>query len=119
MWNSDITPGAPARWAPNATSPANSPAEADFRFATANNNLYAFGYKYPETNATIRSLSASAAKVEHVTLLGTEPRQLQFRQSAEALIVTMPPLPELSTMPYTSASKAPTLSAPCSLYPPI
>jgi len=74
--------------------------EAEFRFTTANNNLYAFGYKYPATEASIRSLSSSQAKVERVTLLGPEPRQLTFRQTAEALIVSMPPAPQ-SSMPYT------------------
>ncbi len=75
--------------------------EAEFRFTTANANLYAFGYKYPAAEANIRSLSNSAAKVERVTLLGPEPRQLQFRQSSQALIVTMPPPSTPSSLPYT------------------
>jgi alpha-L-fucosidase len=77
-----------------------STTDADFRFTVANNNLYAFGYRYPAAEATIRSLSAPAAKVERVTLLGRQPRQLTFRQTDDALIVTMPPIPQ-SPMPYT------------------
>ena len=74
--------------------------EAEFRFTTVNNNLYVFGYKYPEAEAAIHSLCASAAKVERVSLLGPEPRQLQFHQSAEALIVTIPADSQPSPMPY-------------------
>jgi alpha-L-fucosidase len=104
----------PGDWKGGSTAHAGPPlkrqpsvpiTEAEFRFTTANNNLYAFGYKHPQdktkSNATIRSLSTSAAKVERVTLLGLEARQLQFHQSAEALIVTMPPLSQPSPMPFT------------------
>ena len=100
----------PGDWKGGSTAQAGPPlkrksttpiTEAEFRFTTAKNNLYAFGYKYPSTEATIRSLSTSAANVERVTLLGPEPRKLQFRQSAEALIVTMPLLSAISPMPYT------------------
>jgi alpha-L-fucosidase len=75
--------------------------EAEFRFTTVNNNLYVFGYKYPQTEAVIRSLSTSTAKVDRVTLLGPESRQLQFRQSTEALLVAMPPAKQPHSMPYT------------------
>ena len=85
---------------PLKRKPATPITEAEFRFTTANNNLYAFGLKYPAAEASIRSLSASAAKVERVTLLGPQPRQLQFQQTAESLIVTMPPLSAPSSMPY-------------------
>ena len=74
--------------------------EADFRFTTANGNLYAFGYRYPATQATILSLSSNDAKVERVTLLGSEPTRLKFQQTAEALIVTMPANPGASAIPY-------------------
>jgi hypothetical protein len=90
--------------------------EADFRFTTANNDVYAFIYIYPE--AAIRSLSTSAAKVERVPLLGPQPRQLQFRQSTEALIVTLSPTRNRLPCPTSCASKEPNPSAPCSSYPP-
>lgn len=74
--------------------------EAEFRFTTTNGKLYAFGLKYPAAEARIRSLSSTAAKVERVTLLGPTPKPLKFRQTSEALIVTMPPSAK-STQPYT------------------
>lgn len=74
--------------------------EAEFRFTTNNGNLYAFGLKYPAVEAKIHSLASPAAKVERVTLLGVAPKPLEFRQTAEALIVTMPPSAG-STQPYT------------------
>jgi alpha-L-fucosidase len=73
--------------------------DADFRFTTAGGNLYAFGYRYPAT-ASIRSLSAPAAKVERVTLLGPTAQPLKFQQTAEALVVTMPPAAPSPNMPY-------------------
>jgi alpha-L-fucosidase len=76
------------------------PTEADFRFTTANRNLYAFGYKYPAAQATIRSLNSNAAKVERVTLLAPQPTRLKFTQTAESLVVTLPAPPSASTMPY-------------------
>ncbi len=104
---------APGDWKGGSTALAGPPlkrqpstpiTEADFRFTTVNNNLYAFGYKYPAAEAAIRSLSTTSARVEHVTLLGLapdiQPRQLRFRQTPEALLVTMPPAPQ-STLPYT------------------
>jgi alpha-L-fucosidase len=80
--------------------PAIPVTEAEFRFTTNNGNLYAFGLKYPASEARIRSLAMPAAKVEHVTLLGPAPIPLMFRQTAEALIVTMPPSAR-SAQPYT------------------
>ncbi|MEO8736453.1 MAG: alpha-L-fucosidase [Edaphobacter sp.] len=74
--------------------------EAEFRFTTNNGKLYAFGLKYPTAEARIRSLSTTAAKVERVTLLGSDPTPLKFLQTSEALLVTMPPAPTLS-QPYT------------------
>jgi alpha-L-fucosidase len=73
--------------------------ESDFRFTVADGKMYAFGYKYPATNASIRSLNSNAARVERVTLLGSSPTPVKFRQTSEALVVTMPPAPD-STMPY-------------------
>ena len=76
--------------------------EASFRFTTANGHLYAFGYRYPAAEASLRSLSTSHAKVERVTLLGPSPMPLTFKQTADALIVTtMPPTPPTQGMPYT------------------
>jgi alpha-L-fucosidase len=75
--------------------------EANFRFTTANGNLYAFGYRYPAAEATLKSLSSSHAKVERVTLLGPSSTPLTFKQTADALVVTMPPTPPAQGMPYT------------------
>jgi len=74
--------------------------EANFRFTTANGKLYAFGYRYPAAEATIKSLSTSSAKVERVTLLGPSPAPLAFQQTSDALVVTMPPAPPIPGMPY-------------------
>ncbi|MGC9990761.1 MAG: alpha-L-fucosidase C-terminal domain-containing protein, partial [Terriglobales bacterium] len=76
--------------------------EANFRFTTANGKLYAFGYRYPLAgSASIKSLSSNMAKVERVTLLGTSAQTLSFKQTAEALIVTLPPTAPIAGMPYT------------------
>jgi alpha-L-fucosidase len=86
--------------------------EANFRFTTANNALYAFGYKYPATapngdgyvappTARIQSLSLANAKVEQVTLLGAIPTPVDFLQTAEALLVTLPRSSYAFHMPYT------------------
>jgi alpha-L-fucosidase len=72
--------------------------EADFRFTVADGALYAFGYKAPaEGEAKIVSLAAGKAKVERVTPAG-ERAPLKFRQTAEALEVTVPG--GASPMPY-------------------
>jgi alpha-L-fucosidase len=77
--------------------------EANFRFTTANNQLYAFGYKYPAEEAILQSLSIRFAKVERVTLLGSATQPLVFRQTPDALVVTMPRQPASNggSMPYT------------------
>ena len=65
-------------------------------------SLYAFGYRYPAAgSASIKSLSTSSAKVERVTLLGPTPQPVKFRQTAEALAVTLPPTAPSAGMPYT------------------
>ncbi len=75
--------------------------EASFRFTTTGGKLYAFGYRYPQGgSASIKSLSNSAAKVERVTLLGPKPATLEFKQTAEALVVSMPLAPNSPGMPY-------------------
>lgn len=73
--------------------------EADFRFTTINGKIYAFGYKYPKAEAVIRSLRSGVAHIERVTLLAPKPIPIQFRQTSDALVVTLPPAPE-SSMPY-------------------
>lgn len=68
--------------------------EADFRFTTAANHLYVFGYKRPAGPASqvrIVSLAAGKAQVARVTLLGNG-QPLTYSQTAEALLVTVPPL---------------------------
>jgi alpha-L-fucosidase len=85
---------------PPLKNPPRTPfTEADFRFTTASNNLYAFGYKYPSSEASIRSLSSSSARVERVTLLAPTPTPVKFRQTADALLVSLPPTS--AAMPYT------------------
>ncbi len=42
-----------------------------------------------------------SAKVERVTLLGPTPQPVTFKQTAEALVVTMPAAPPITGMPYT------------------
>jgi alpha-L-fucosidase len=74
--------------------------EASFRFTTVGGKLYAFGYKFPAGVATIKSLSTSAAKVERVTLLGPIPRKVDFKQTADALVVTLPATEPFAGMPY-------------------
>jgi alpha-L-fucosidase len=76
--------------------------EASFRFTTVGGNLYAFGYRYPAAaSASIKSLSTSSAKVERITLLAPTPVPVTFKQTAEALIVTLPPTTPIPNMPYT------------------
>ena len=66
-----------------------APSEADFRFTTAKGALFAFGYVRPGGEAKIVSLAAAAAKVERVTLAGSD-APLAFRQTSEGLFVTVP-----------------------------
>lgn len=73
--------------------------EADFRYTTVNQTLYAFGFKYPSGDAVLRLLNGGTAKVERVTLLGSDPKPVAFRQTAEAMFVTLPPRPA-SPLPY-------------------
>jgi len=75
--------------------------EANFRFTTANGKLYAFGYRYPASEAAIKSLSTNFAKVERVTLLSQTATPLTFKQTSDALVVAMPPAPAANGMPYT------------------
>jgi alpha-L-fucosidase len=64
--------------------------EADFRFTTANGALYVFGFVSTSASIRIRSLASASAHVERVTMLGTSPTPLKFRQSADALELTLP-----------------------------
>jgi len=74
--------------------------EANFRFTTAKSMLFAFGYKYPQTSeATLRLLAASRAKIARVDLLGGNHPTLRFRQTADGLVVSLPPSPK-DSLPY-------------------
>ena len=76
--------------------------EASFRFTTANGNLYAFGYRYPATEANHQvAFNSAAPKSSAITLLGPSPTPVTFKQTAEALAITMPPKPPTQGMPYT------------------
>jgi alpha-L-fucosidase len=86
---------------PGSTHAHVAPTEATFRFTIVKGNLYAFGYRYPSAAASIKSLSTSLAKVERVTLLGPTPQPVQFKQTAEALTITLPPTAPTANMPYT------------------
>ena len=75
--------------------------EASFRFTTAGGKLYAFGYRYPQAgSASIKSLSVNLAKVERVTLLGATAQPVNFKQNADALMVTLPLTAPAGGMPY-------------------
>ncbi|HMF52822.1 MAG TPA: hypothetical protein VK593_00635, partial [Edaphobacter sp.] len=58
-------------------------------------------YKYPASEAAIRSLSTEKAKVERVTLVGKQPRPVKFRQTSDALLCTLPAQTTKSDLPYT------------------
>jgi alpha-L-fucosidase len=75
------------------------PSEADFRFTVAKGILYAFGYKRPATEAKLISLAAGKAKVERVTLLGSD-TPLKFEQTSSSLTVTLPVANTTPRMPY-------------------
>jgi alpha-L-fucosidase len=76
--------------------------EASFRFTTAGGKLYAFGYRYPQAgSAGIKSLSVNMGKVERVTLLGATAQPVTFKQTSDALVVTLPPNAPDAGMPYT------------------
>jgi len=74
--------------------------ESEFRFTQVGRSLYVFGLKWPARQAVIRSLAAPAARVEAVTLLGSSPQPLQFKQTNEALVVSMPAASDTPN-PYT------------------
>ena len=75
--------------------------EADFRFTTKENKLYAIGYKYPSGDATIKSLSPARTKVDRVSLLGKAMRPVKFKQTSEGLVVTLPQQDVKTEQPYT------------------
>jgi alpha-L-fucosidase len=77
------------------------PGEADFRFTTGKGALFAFGYKYPAAESRIVSLAQGKASVQRVALAAAGSAPLKFRQTPEALFVTLPPNPDPeSRMPY-------------------
>ncbi len=104
-----IPPEAPGDWKGGSTDQPGppikrehlpAPSTIDFRFTVAGDALYVFGYKWPSAPATITSLGGRRAQVQQVTLLGHE-TPLAFRQTADALLVTLPPRPPIANMPYT------------------
>ena len=77
-----------------------APSEADFRFTVGKGALYAWGYRRPAAEAKIVSLASGKARVERVTLPGSS-APLTFKQTAEALVVTLPAAPGSNPrMPY-------------------
>jgi alpha-L-fucosidase len=75
--------------------------EATFRFTTAGGNLYALGLRYPGSgSAMLTSLSTKDARAERVTLLGPSAQPVPFKQTAEGLVVTLPPAAPIANMPY-------------------
>jgi alpha-L-fucosidase len=107
-WKGGSTADQSSAIKPDPNEPRLQTNETSFRFTTANGNLYAFGYHYPASpgngngaTAVIKSLSTSSAKVEHVTLLGPQPNPLTFKQTSEALAVTLPATAPIVGMPYT------------------
>lgn len=99
----DWAGGSTASPGPRIHAAAPSPlTEAEFRFTRKDNALYAFGMKWPSeargAQAVLRSLAAPHNKVDKVTMLETS-EPLNFRQSDDALYVTLPPGPARAT-PY-------------------
>lgn len=75
--------------------------DATFRYTVANHSLYALGLRYPTAgNATLLSLSTKHARVERVTLLGASAQPVPFKQTGEALVVSLPSAPPIGNMPY-------------------
>ncbi|RZU41500.1 alpha-L-fucosidase [Edaphobacter modestus] len=87
-------------WPRVSSAPEKPYTEADFRFTTKDGKLYAIGYKEPTGEATIRSLSTAKAKVERVSLLGKQPQPVKFHQTAEGLVLILPPQTAKSEQPY-------------------
>ena len=86
---------------PGVKSEAEKPyTEADFRFTMKDSKLYAIGYRYPAGEAKLTSFSTAKAKIERVSLLGKQTQPVTFRQTAEELVVTLPPSTH-TDQPYT------------------
>ncbi len=103
-----VPPQAPGDWKGGSTDqpgPAIKsehlppPSTADFRFTAGSGSLYAFGYKWPSAPAALASLAAPHALIERVTLLGHD-TPLPFRQTPDALLVTLPSSAPIANMPY-------------------
>lgn len=87
---------------PHVKAAAEKPyGETDFRFTAKDGKLYAIGYKYPASEARIKSLSAEKTKIERVNLLGKQSQPIKFRQTSEALVCTLPPETTKVGQPYT------------------
>ena len=103
-----VPPEAPGDWKGGSTDQPGPPVErehlpapsaADFRFTVASGSLYAFGYKWPSAPVAITSLATPHARVDRVTLLGHD-APLTFRQTPDALLVTLPSSAPIRDMPY-------------------
>ena len=75
------------------------PSEQDFRFTVGKGALFAIGYSRPVREAQIVSLALSKAVIERVTILDSR-ELLKFRQTPEALVVSLPEMTAPSKMPY-------------------
>lgn len=73
--------------------------EETFRFTVNRGSLYAIGMKYRAGTVTVKSLPASQAKVERVTLLRSA-QGLKFRQTEAGTQVELPQTPTASEEPY-------------------
>jgi alpha-L-fucosidase len=79
-----------------------TPTEADFQFTVKADSLFVIGLRPAAGAATaaIRSLASGCVQVERVLLVASS-RPLKFRQTANALIVDLPP--GLGDLPYVLA----------------
>ncbi len=103
-----MPPQSPGNWKGGSTDIAGPslgrqtippPSEADFRFTVAKGALYAIGYLWPRQEARLTSLSIGRARVERVILLGSS-APLKFKQTADALVVSLPSVEGRPPMPY-------------------
>jgi len=99
---------APGDWKGGSTAEAGpkvgrltipKPSDEDFRFTGARGAVYAFGYMRPAQQAKLRGFAEGRAKIERVTMPGSS-AALSFKQTPEALLVSVPPAAGGSRMPY-------------------
>jgi alpha-L-fucosidase len=72
--------------------------DEEFRFTVKGETLYAFGMRWPNGEALLKSLAAGKGTVEGVALVGRTGK-LKFAQDEAGLRVTMPE-ESLGDMPY-------------------